>query len=361
LIEQNKMSNFFNIKKLFSDTKKVVTIAACGLLLIGNIVAFAYLDTTMVPSLICIIVSNLISIFLTYIIYKPISKIIDEEVEQRLNEEFSAQKQLLEEKQELESKLRFQEQKAEEREHEIKRLESELDTAKQYKSISSNANMVLKLEQMEYEKEGYIVKEEYVRDTKYGQDIKEEKIFGMFSSSTNQRVLYIKKYHEKALIGIDLEKVRFCRHNGDIYLEGIKVENLHKEMTIRTDGENSIERCIVLNTQKQGKDVVGINNSDIYENFKMWYSKDQEAIFNYDFTAEVSQICSQYTSVLRQNLYAKFPSLHFVDSNIENVIDLQGETIYSLNVNRDFDILEVSSSIMMIANTMNQTMPIARR
>ncbi len=355
------MSNYFNIKKLWADTKKVIIIAACGLLLIGNIVVFSYLDTTMLPSLICIIASNLLSIFLTYIIYKPINKIIDEEVEERLNEGFSAQKQLMDEKMELESKVKFQEQKAEEREKEIKRLESELDTAKQYKSISSNANLVLKLEQMEYEKEGYIVKEEYVRDNKYGQDIKEDKILGLFSSSSNQRVLYIKKYHEKALIGIDLSKVRFCRHNGHIYLEGVKVENLHKEMTIRADNENQIERCIVLNTQNQGKDIISLNTDKKYDDFKMWYSKQQDDIFNYDFTAEVTQICSQYTSVLRQNLYNKFPSLHFVDHDLEQVIDLQGETIYSLNISKDFDILEVSSSIMMIANTMNQTMPIARR
>ncbi|MCQ2252549.1 MAG: hypothetical protein MJZ61_03765 [Bacteroidales bacterium] len=355
------MSNYFNIKKLWADTKKVITITTCGLLLIANIVVFAYLSTaTMLPSFIFIIISCIISIFLTAIIYKPISKIIDEEVQNRLNDEHSAQKQLLDEKAELENKVRFQEQKAQEREQEIKRLESELDTAKQYKSISNNANLVLKLEQMEYEKEGYIVKEEYVRDNVYGQDIKKSSPWLLqFADKGEQKVLYIKKFHEKALIGIDLSKVRFCRHEGDIYLEGIKVSNLHPEMTVPT--EEAIDHCLILNTENNGKEVHSLNTDKKYEDFKLWYSKQQEDIFNIDFKSEVTQICAQYTAVLRQNLCNKFPSLHFVDGSIENVVSLQNEPIMSLNLNKDFDILEVSSSIMMIANTMNQTMPIARR
>lgn len=355
------MSDFFNFKKLLSDTKKVITMVSCALLLISNIVIFAYISTvTMLPSAIAIIISNLVSIFLTFLIYKPISKIIDEEVQHRLNDEFSAQKQLLDEKAELMSKVRFQEEAAQEREKEIKRLESELDTAKQYKSISNNTNMVLKLEQMEYEKEGYIVKEEYVRDNVYGQDIKKSNPWLMqFADKGEQKVLFIKKFHEKALIGIDLCKVRFCRHNGDIYLEGIKVSNLHPEMTMPTETTNN--RCLILNTENYGKEVISLNNDKKYDDFKQWYTKQQDDIFSIDFRSEVSQICTQYTQVLRQNLYNKFPSLHFVDGDIENVIDLKDEPIYSLNISKDFDILEVSSSIMMIANTMNQTMPIARR
>ena len=70
---------YFNIKKLFSDTKKVIVISACLLLLIGNIAGFAFLGSaTMIPSFIVVIISNLITILITFVIYKPISKIIDE-------------------------------------------------------------------------------------------------------------------------------------------------------------------------------------------------------------------------------------------------------------------------------------------
>lgn len=360
------MSNFFNIKKLWSDTRKVLTITSCGLAIITNIAVFAYLSaTTILPSFIYIIISNIISILITYIIYKPISKIIDEEVQSRLNTEYSAQKQLMDEKNELEQQYKHMVETAREREKEIKRLESELDTAMQYKSISSNANLVLKLEQMEYEKEGYLVKEEYVREHSLGQDIKKSSLMNPFGSDKgDQKVLYIKKYHEKALIGIDLEKIRFCRHNGQIYLEGIKVENLHPEMKPRDNGDDqykSVKHCMILNTENSGKDVIGINTDSKYEDFKEWYTKEQDDIFLIDFKTEVTNLCASYTNVLRHNLHQKFPSLQFVDRDIEQVIELKGEPIMSLNLNKDFDILEVSSSIMMIANTMNQTMPIARR
>ncbi len=359
------MSNFFNIKKLLADTKKVLTIALCGILLISNIAFFTFLDIAFVmPGFLAIIISNILSVIITFLIYKPISKVIDEEIQSRLSGEVSAQRQILEEKNELESQLKFLEDKARERELVIKRLESELDTAKQYKSISNNENMVLKLETSEYEREGYVVKQENVRSTFHGQDIKKSMMLNPFGSDKgDQKVLYIKRHHEKAIIGIDLENVRFCRHNGQIYLEGIQMNWLNNDMCPRDNCDNygeSINICEILNTKNSGNEIIGINNDSKYDDFKIWYSKDQDEIFRRNFDAEVRSKCQKYTSILRQNLMMKFPSLQFLDSRIEQVDELNGEKIYQLKLNKDFDILEVSSSIIMIANTMNQTMPIAR-
>ncbi|MBQ1697103.1 MAG: hypothetical protein II075_04395 [Bacteroidales bacterium] len=352
---------YFNIKKLLGDTKKVVIIVSCMLLLIGNIVLFSYLSASMfMPAILVVILSNLVTILITFAIYKPINNIIEEEVQTRLDDETSAQMKLLSEKKELLLQKQHLEEDAAAREQKIKSLESELDTARQYKSISSNATAVLKLETMEYEKEGYIVKEEYVRDTDLGRDIKQDSKWKLqFDDKGEQKILFIKKFHEKAIIGLDISKIRFCRHDGMIYLEGVRVENLHQEMTVRSDDGDGMERCFILNVEDS--DIKGINNATKYDWFKHEYAIRQSDLLDYDFNNEVRSICLSYTDVIKNNLMSKFPTVRFVDDKIENSIDLAGETIYQLNTSNDLNILEVSSSIVLIANTIHQTMPMVKK
>jgi len=348
---------YFNIKKLFSDTKKVIIIVTCALLLIGNIVAFAYVGSaTMMPTFLVVILSNIITILITFAIYKPINRIIEEEVQTRIKDENNAQMKLLEEKNELEQQKKYLEDVAAQREQKIKALQSELDTVRSYKSLSADTNTVLKLETMEYEKEGYIVKEEFVRDTEFGRDIKQDSKWNfMKDDKGEQKILYIKKFHEKAIIGIDIAKIRFCRHDGYIYLEGVKVENLHQEMTIRSGDGDGMERCMILNVDNG--DIKGINNAEKYNWFKQEYSIRQSDLLDFNFNQEVRSICASYTDVIKHNLSTKFPSVRFVDDKIEHAIDLAGEPIYQLNASNDLNILEVSSSIVLIANTIHQTMP----
>ncbi|MBR4326127.1 MAG: hypothetical protein IKP73_11440 [Bacteroidales bacterium] len=351
---------YFNIKKLFADTKKVIIIVSCMLLLIGNIAVFAYLSAAMlVPSALVVIVSNIITILITFAIYKPINNIIEEEVQARINDETSAQMKLLAEKNELLQQKQHLEEVAIQREQKIKQLESELDTTRQYKSISSNANTVLKLETMEYEKEGYIVKEEFVRDTDLGRDIPKDSMLKLqFKDKGEQKILYINKFHEKAIIGIDIAKIRFCRHDGLIYLEGVKVQNLHQEMTVRND-EGNYERCMILNFEDS--EPISLNTASKYDFFKHDYQIRQKGLLEYDFNQEVRSICASYTNVIQTNLYNKFPTLRFVDGRLEDAIGLTDAPIYQLNTSNDLNILEVSSSIVLIANTIHQTMPMAKR
>jgi DNA gyrase/topoisomerase IV subunit A len=263
---------------------------------------------------------------------------------------------LLEEKNELEQQKKYLEDVAAQREQKIKALQSELDTVRSYKSLSADTNTVLKLETMEYEKEGYIVKEEFVRDTEFGRDIKQDSKWNfMKDDKGEQKILYIKKFHEKAIIGIDIAKIRFCRHDGYIYLEGVKVENLHQEMTIRSGDGDGMERCMILNVDNG--DIKGINNAEKYNWFKQEYSIRQSDLLDFNFNQEVRSICASYTDVIKHNLSTKFPSVRFVDDKIEHAIDLAGEPIYQLNASNDLNILEVSSSIVLIANTIHQTMP----
>lgn len=352
---------FFNIRKLFSDTKKVIIIVSCALLLIGNIVAFAYVGSaTLMPTFLVVILSNLITILITFAIYKPINRIIEEEVQTRINDETSAQMKLLAEKNELLQQKQYLEEVAAKREQQIKNLESELDTARQYKSISNYANTVLKLETMEYERKGYYVKEDYVRDMEFGRDIPTDSVWKLqFADKGEQKILYIKHFHEKAIIGIDIAKIRFCKHDGKIYLEGVRVENLHQEMTVRSGDGDGMERCMVLNVDNG--EIKGINNAEKYNWFKQEYSIKQRDLLDFEFGQEVSSICASYTEVIKNNLSAKFPSIRFVDDKIENAIDLAGEPVYQLNTCNDLNMLEVSSSIVLIANTIHQTMPVAAK
>lgn len=353
------MSNFFNIKKLLADTKKVLTIALCVILLISNIAVFTFLDIAFImPGFLTVIISNILSIIITFLIYKPISKIIEEEMQSQLKDEISNQRQILEEKAELESQLKFQEQKARERELEISRLKSELDTALQYKSISNNSSLVLKLETMIHEKEGYVVKCENVRSTPLGRDISQSAPWNPLGKDKgDQKVLYVKKFHEKAIIGIDLEAIRFCRHNGQIYIEGLEMHELHGDLYPRDNNETSYDNvkiCEILNMGNNGLDIIGMNTDTKYDNFKGRYANEQDELFIRSFRKEVEQKCKAYTSIMRQNLHMKFPTIQFMDCGIEQIPELAGEPIHLMKLNKDYDILEVSSSIYMIANTMNQ-------
>ncbi len=349
---------YFNIKKLFSDTKKVIVIVACALLLIGNIAVFASLSASMMlPSFLIIILSNIITILLTFAIYKPINNIIEEEVQERIHDETSAQIKLQEENHELLQQKKHMEDVAILREQKIKNLESELETTRQYKSISSNVVSTLKLETMEYEKKGFIVKEEYVRDTDKGREIEKDNRWKLqFNDKGEQKILYIKKFHEKAAIGINLSKIRFCRHNGMLYLEGVKFENLHPEMTLRNE-DNSMERCMILNVENG--EPTGINQSKKYEWFKHEYQQQQADIINEDFKNDVLSLCMAYSQVVKDNLSSKFSAIRFVDSKIEDAIDLADEPIYQLCASHELDIMEVSNSITLIANTIYKTAPLA--
>ncbi len=341
---------FFNFKRLLGDTKKVVIIVSCMLLLVGNIVIFSYLGSaTMVPTFLTVIVSNIVTALITFAIYKPINKIIEEEVQEKLNEESNAQLKLMEERNELLLQKQHLEKVAEERENKIRSLESELDTARQYKSISADAKAVLKLETMEYEKEGYIVKEEFVRGSDIGREIEKDSPWKLqFNDKGEQKILYIKKFHEKATIGIDLAKIRFCRHDGLIYLEGVRVVNLHPEMTVRTDGDE-MERCMILNVEDD--EPKSINHASKYDWYKNEFIRRQHDMLDYEFQQEVRKICTTYSLVIRENLANKFPSIRFVDDKIENAIDISNEPIFQLNATTDNNLLEVSNSIVLIANT----------
>ena len=349
----NKKTMKFSLKKLF-DTNRLLT-AICGVLLIVNITGFVYLSTVTPFSVPFLIVSNLITIGLMLMVFKPVNQIIKEAVDKEKQEEQLREEKLLKEKSDLKQQNDNLSSKILELNDEKEKLKSELDSVKQYNSLENSQRLTLKLETMEYEKEGYIVKEEIVRHTNYGEEITKSNPWLLdFADKGEQKVFFTKKYHEKALIGIDLTKVRYCRKNDFIYLEGVKFENLHNEMTLRRNVDEDINRCYVLNCKE---DKTTINNDSKYNDFKKWYIENQNSIFQVNFNAEVMDICNKYTDVLRQTLLNRYPQVCFVDGKLENCIGLENLQTEFLEAGNQNDLIKISNSMMMISAAIQETMP----
>lgn len=289
-------------------------------------------------------------------IFKPVNQILQEAVEEEKNAEKERQEKLEKEKLELKNDKEKLENELLEIKNEKAKLENELDTAKQYNSLENFQKLTLKLETMEYEKEGYIVKEEVVRNTNYSEEIAKSNPWLLdFSDKGEQKVFFTKKYHDKALIGIDLTKVRYCRKGNQVYLEGVKFENLHKEMTLKRDTKNDYNRCFILNCKD---DKTTVNNDSKYNGFKTWYSDCQDELFRINFDAEVGNICANYTCVLRKTLQDRFPQIVFVESTLEQVIGLENITAGFLDSGKEPDLIKISNSMMMISSAIQHTMPV---
>lgn len=344
----------FSLKKLFDANRLLTTL--CGVLLIVNIAVFVYLAATMYISVPFIIISNIITVFLMLMIFKPVNQILQEAVEEEKNAEKERQEKLEKEKAELKTEKEKLETELLQVRTEKEKLESELNSAKQYNSLDNVQKLTLKLETMEYEKEGYIVKEEVVRHTNYSEEIAKSNPWLLdFSDKGEQKVFFTKKYHDKALIGIDLTKVRYCRKGNQVYLEGVKFENLHKEMTLKKSSKDEFNRCFILNCKD---DKTTVNNDNKYNGFKKWYSDCQDELFRINFDAEVGNICANYTSVLRKTLQDRFPQVVFVENTLEHVIGLENITAGFLGSGIEPDLIKISNSMMMISSAIQNTMPV---
>jgi hypothetical protein len=345
----------FSLKKLFDSNRLLVGV--CAILLIVNASVFVYLAAATLISVPFIILSNIITALLMLMLFKPVNQIIKEAVEEERNAESGREEKLVKEKNELQKKNENLSAEILELSTEKEQLQNELDTAKQYNSFETAQKLTAKLETMEYEKEGYIVKEEIVRHTNYSEEIAKSNPWLLdFSDKGEQKVFFTKKYHDKALIGIDLTKVRFCRTaDGRVCLEGVRFENLHKEMTLKKNGKNEINRCFVLNCKD---DKTTVNNDTKYNSFKKWYTETQDSIFQINFNAEVDEICDRYTLVLRKTLQERFPKISFVDGQLEDSLGADAFSAGFLDSGKEPDLIKISNSMMMISTAIKNTMPV---
>lgn len=341
-----------NLGSLFNTNKFAVI--ACLAAIIVSIAAFSFLATILPLGFAFVIASNLVTIIFMILMYKPANKLFDKALTDVKEAAAEHERKLMGEKRELERQVDDLTDKCSILDTEKNRLKSELDSIKQYTSLKRSDNFVLKVETMDYEKCGYVVKEENVRDSIYGKDIPKDKMW-QFNDKGEQKVLFIKKYHEKAVIGIDLSKIKFCRKNDKIYLESVSFCNLHPELSIKRE-ENTVNHCLILNTDEN--DVLSINNGSKYDDYKGWYSNERDVEFNSNFEEEVEKICISYTRAFKETLKGLFPQLEFVGGKIEENKMLEDCMIYSLKSSKEMDIRQLSDSMIAITSTMNQTMPL---
>lgn len=328
----------------------MIVLVGCLLLAIGNIVLFAYLSSDIWT----VVVSSVVTALLSIAVYKPISMIMEEEASSCINRNLDEQKKLLDEKNELQKQKQYLEQVAIERESKIQNLESDLNIIRQYKSIRAEEASEQKLETMEYEKQDYIIKEEYVRSCDMGRNIERDSKWKLqFDDKGDQKILYIEKFCKNATIGIDFSKIRFCRHNDYIYLEGVAIINNLPVATVSTECEG-VRRCLIVNVEDD--EITGVNHSKKYDWFKHEYSQRQKDILLDNFNKEVDEICHLYTRLIRNILTSKFPKICFVDKQMEDIDELAAEKICLMNACSDYDILEVYNSISLVVGTIHQTM-----
>lgn len=128
-------------------TKNSLWIAACFLLIGVNIAFFIFFPHLL--SSLAIVLSNVITLILTFFAFKPLNNWL--------------QDSLMERQQELIDKLekdRELERKVQALELENRTLSDKLDTRVQTGALPVNIDYTFKVEQMEYAKTGYVVKEE---------------------------------------------------------------------------------------------------------------------------------------------------------------------------------------------------------
>ena len=189
------------------DRKKVVAsytvLGICILLMAVNVGSFIFFPRLMAP--LAILLSNAITLILAVIAFRPINALVENLLEKR-------QQELLEQQQkevELEKKVGLLESRNRE-------LENKLDTRAQTEGMPADIDFTFKLEQMEYAKKGYVVKEEpleaFSSDDRFRNLIPDVSLWNKMLDALSmkdqgvRKVLYIKKYYYKVSIGIDFSK-----------------------------------------------------------------------------------------------------------------------------------------------------------
>ena len=319
-----------------------LVLAICILLVAVNIAFFVFFPRLMAP--ISIVLSNAITLLLTAIAFRPASTLIQNTLAKR-QEELLAQAE----------KEKAMQQRLDLLESENRELESRLDTRAQTSTASGDLNFTFKLEQMEYAKKGYIVKEETLdalrTDDRFRELVPDIGLFDKMLSAMKlkengvRKILYLRKYYYKVSIGIDFSKVKFSFDGDRILFSGVKFSRLHDISGELTPDPNDINHCWVLDTN----DVEGraeILQSFDYDQLRYTYEDMQESETRKSLDEEAGLLCEQYTSVFRRNIAARFPKVGFVDG-----IEDSDKTWYALKEGASYLMVrDVTANMMQLSN-----------
>ena len=344
------MGLFFNKKiRKGLNRKKVVAsytvLGVCILLMAVNVGSFIFFPKLMAP--LAILISNAITLILAVIAFRPINALVENLLEKRQQELVEQQKK----EQELEQRLLQMENRNRE-------LENKLDTRAQTEGTPADIDFTFKLEQMEYSKKGYVVKEEaleeFAGDERYKNMIPDVSLWNKMLDALAmkeqgiRKVLYIKKYYYKVSIGIDFSKIKFSFDCDRLLFSGAKFSRLHDISSELEPDSGDIDHCWILNTIDGWAE---IKHSAYYDMFKDAYTRIQDAETHDSLEAEVESLCDQYTAIFRRNIQNRFPKADFVES-----IEDSDRSWYALREGGQYQMVrDIASNMMMLTNVINET------
>ena len=278
--------------------KNYILVAVCALLIGLNIAVFIFFPGLLHP--IAIVLSNVITVLLTVLAFRPVSKLMDSELEAK-QKELAAR---IEEQKALESKVSRLEIENQE-------LTSQLDTREQTESIPTAINYTFKLEQMEFAKKGYVVKEDFL---------------------------------EK------LDPDRYRMDGSRLLFSGVKFTKLHDISSELETDHGDIERCEIL--QVDG-DKTDIKHDKAFNDLKKTYCEEQEKSVKENLDVEVANLCQMYTDVFRDSIQERYHNIDFVES-----IDDSDRNWYVLNGTTDREVADVAANMLMLTSLMGKTQAI---
>lgn len=324
-------------------TKSYLRVTVCAVLVVFNVLAFALTTTGMATFV--LIVSNALTALLVFLSLEPANRLI--------------QNALLEKHKEIENQNALR-QRINELEKENNDLAGKLDTRYQTESMAASLNYTFKLEQMEYSRKGYLVKEQALDsladDARYQNMIPEKGGFSKLLEILKlkeeglKKILYVRKSYYKASIGIDFGRIKYAMKGDDICFAGVRFSKLHDITSEMVRDESDIDRCFVLNETAGG---LKIEQGGDYDVLLQAYS-DVQADENKELLEkEVDNICREYTEVLQDSLSRKFRFVKFVEDGEVLESEL---TWYALREGcQDRQVGEVASNMIMLADVMSQT------
>ncbi len=319
--------------------KNYILVAVCALLIGLNIALFIFFPGLMHP--VAIVLSNVITMLLTAMAFRPVNKLMDSELEDKQKELMAK----IEEQKALESKVSRLEIENQE-------LTSQLDTKEQTEGLPSAINYTFKLEQMEFAKKGYVVKEDFLEKLdpeKYR--IPELNWWTVFVGESGQKkIQYIHKYYYKVAIGIDFSRIKYTMDAGKILFSGVKFTKLHDISSELEADHGDIERCEIL--QVDG-DKTDIKHDKAFNEIKKTYCEEQEKNVKDNLDIEVGNLCRLYTAVFRDSIQSRYPNIDFVES-----IDDSDLNWYILNGSTNREVAEITANMLMLTSIIGKTQAI---
>ena len=331
------------------SVKNTLWIAACFLLVGANVCFFLFFPHLL--SSVSIVLSNVITLILTFLAFKPLNGWLQDSLMER--------QQALIEKMEKDREL---ERKVQALEEENRTLSDKLDTRVQTGALPVNIDYTFKVEQMEYAKQGYVVKEEEmdaldrekfnIPDRKFFETLLED---SMLKEASIRRVLYIHKFYYKVSLGIDFSKMMYAFEDGKLLFYGVRFEKLHDISSEMLPEQGDIDRCEIL---KISGDKTEIRSEKEYDGFKAQYRDAQAAEVKAGMEEEVDALCNQYTAALQESIRNRFgEQVDFVDS----IEDYRDNNWYALKGSTDPTVHEIAGTLLMLTAVMNKTQAIGEK